>query len=100
MEIIWHKILDKIIEDIMLAPFFLLFFKPIKVRVNRFLKSISPWYINTYYRSAAVNNINRASTFSLIILTAFIFIISEIAILEMLNPSIPVLDSAAKNISD
>ena len=94
MEAIWHKILEKIWDDIMLAPLLVLFVKPIKVKVNGFLKNISPWYINTYYRSAASNNTNRISLFLLIILTAFIFVLSEIAVLELLNPSIPVLDSA------
>ncbi len=89
MELIIAKLLDNIIY----TPFLLLLSKPIKTRVNNFLEKIWPWYVDSYYKLAATNLNNRAAMLSLFLMTMFVFIGSEIMLLDVFNPSIPIVDN-------
>lgn len=89
-----ESILNKMLDNIIYAPVLGYFFTPIKTRVDKFLKSIWPWYVNSYYTTAAKNFTGRASVVSLFILMLSIFSLSEFLILSIWNPTIPIMDKA------
>ncbi len=89
-----EAIFDKLISNLIYTPFLALFFGPIKRKVNSFLKKIWPWYINSIYKSASANNTSRPAIFSVILLVAIVFLMSEITLLSIYQPSIPIIDNA------
>jgi hypothetical protein len=89
-----EALLQKLLDNIIYAPLLAFFFTPVKTRVDRFIRSILPWYRNTLYESAAAGNANRPSMVTLYLAVIFIFGFSENMILDMYNPKIPIIDNA------
>lgn len=88
IESLWGKFWDNIIY----APLIAFFFKPVKTKVEVFFRNILPWYKETYYKKASLRETHRSSIFSLFILAFLVLGCSEVVILEIFNPSLPLVD--------